>query len=157
MTSTPPGDGNPYAVPDAPAEPHPAYGSPASAGGGVSPEQRASAVRRARRTVLLSALAILAAVFLAPVGVLLGVLVVVRAVMLRAELRRARIGSAAVVIPVAGGIAAIIIGLTISILAIVFGEQILDYRDCMSGANTKIAQDRCYSDFRDAVDERLGR
>ena len=61
------------------------------------------------------------------------------------------------VIPVAGGIAAIIIGLTISILAIVFGEQILDYRECMSGANTKIAQDRCYSDFRDAVDERLGR
>jgi hypothetical protein len=162
------GDRNPYAAPGSPTEPHPgdgkprtggpppAFGTPASAGGGVSPEQRAAALRKARGTVLLGMVAVFAGFFVAPLGIALGVLVIIRAMILRHEVARARIGGAPITVSLASGIVAIVSGVVISVVGLVFAEELLDFRECLSGANTEIAKDACYAELRDALSGRLG-
>lgn len=167
MADDPTGDRDPYAVPTPPTSPHPgesgrtggappAYGTPASAGGGVSPKQRAAALRKARLTVLLGMVAVFAGIFAAPVGILLGGLVIVRALMLRPELARARIGGGPVAVSVASGAFAVVAGLLISIVGLVFADELLDFRECLSGANTEIAKDACYTNLEEALTGRLG-
>jgi hypothetical protein len=165
VADDPTGDRNPYAAPTTPTQPHPGdegrtggrppYGTPASAGGGVSPKQRATALRKARWTVLLGMVAIFAGIFVAPVGIVLGGLVIVRALMLRPELARARIGGAPVAISISSGVFAVVVGLLISTVGLLFADELLQFRECLSGANTEIAKDACYTQLEDALTGRL--
>ena len=173
MTDPQPGDGNPYAVPEAPREPHPddgrralppavdapprdrpAYGTPQSAGGGpagVSGDDRKAALRAMRWTALLGAVAVTSAVLLPPLGIALGVLVIVRALLVRPQLARARIGVAAVVGPVISGVLAIVVGAVLTVTLALSWQELEAYRSCISGANTEIAEERCRAELQDSA------
>ncbi len=133
----------------------PPYGTAASASGGPSPKERMAVLRRARVSLLIGMLGMLLAVFVAPVGVALGVLALVRLLKDRAAIRAARLGGAAEVIPLVAALSAIVIGTIVSALIALFYREILDYRACMDGANTVIAENKCDDEFMDALRDRL--
>lgn len=134
---------------------HPPYGSAASAPGGPSPQERMAVLRRTRVTLLIGMLGLPLAVFVAPVGVALGVLALVRLLKDRSAIRAARLGGAAEVIPLVTAITAIVIGTIVSALIALFSREILDYRACVDAANTVIAENRCDEEFMDALRDRL--
>ena len=121
----------------------------------MSPEQRAAALRKARATVVLGMVAVFAGVFIAPVGIALGVLVIVRAMMLRQQVLNARISRTPLTISLVSGIFAIVTGVLISVVGLVFADELMEFRECLSGANTEIAKDACYTQLRDALNGRL--
>ncbi len=147
---------DPYVV--RPAEPHP------DAGNGRRPAQRPDrdrrppdpdALRRARTLLFLSAIAAVSAVALAPLGLALGIVTLVLAYVRREDIRRARLGSLATAVPVAGGIFAIVVGGIFSLALVLFGSEMNQYRQCISGANTRMAEQRCQDELFDGLEDRL--
>jgi hypothetical protein len=59
-------------------------------------------------------------------------------------------------VSVVSGAFAVLAGLLISIVGLVFADELLDFRECLSGANTEIAKDACYANLQDALTGRLG-
>ena len=112
-------------------------------------------LRRTRVTLLIGMLGMLLAVFVPPVGLALGVLALVRLLKDRAAIRAARLGGAAEVIPLVTAVSAIVIGSVVSALIALFLREILDYRSCVDGANTVIAESKCEQEFMDALRDRL--
>ncbi len=160
-------DQDPYAVPpdvaDGAAEPHPElgsapayppYGTSAGMSGGPSPQERAAALRRTRVTLVIAMVALPLSVIAAPVGLALGVFAVARIVKDRPAVRRARLGAAAEVIPLVTAVAAMVIGLVMTALIAFFAAEVLDYRACLDGANTVIAEDKCEQAFLDSLRDR---
>ncbi len=148
----------PYGQVTAPVEgepTHPPYGTAGSATGGPSPQERMAVLRRTRVTLLIGMLGMLLAVFVPPVGLALGVLALVRLLKDRAAIRAARLGGAAEVIPLVTAVSAIVIGSVVSALIALFLREILDYRSCVDGANTVIAESKCEQEFMDALRDRL--
>jgi hypothetical protein len=105
--------------------------------------------------LFLSAIAAVSAVALAPLGFALGVVTLVLAYVRREDIRGARLGSLATAVPVAGGIFAVVVGGIFSFLLAVFGPEINEYRECNSGANTRMAEQRCQDELFDGLEERL--
>lgn len=105
-----------------------------------------------RWTALLGALAVTASLLLPPLGVALGILVVVRALLVRPVLRRARLSAAAVVGPVLSGVIAIAIGSLMTVVLALYWPELTDYRDCMAGANTTIAEEACTTQLGETAD-----
>lgn len=116
--------------------------------GGVSPE----ADRRQTARLAIVAVAALACAMLAPpVGAAIGVVALVLVVRSKdAVSTRARVLTAV------AGLLAVVLGLTITTVAVVFRAEITDYSRCLSAANTVQARDNCEADFADAVGSRLG-
>jgi len=91
-----------------------------------------------------------------PVGLVLDIAAIVLG--LRARKRAAAAGGhapGATGAVVAGMVGAAFAAGVLTFLA-VFWTEFRDYRECLSGANTEIARERCQSVFRGDVEDRLG-
>lgn len=108
-------------------------------------------LRRIRWLAMLSAAAAVFAVGVPPLGVALGVATLVVAIRRRKEIGSIGLGALARSIPMAGGIFALVVGSVMSVVLLLWGDELLDYRDCERGALTELARDRCEREFMEAV------
>jgi len=130
---------DPFAVGPPPAGP-PAAPEPAT------PAERASSARM----VIVGIAALGTAVLAPPVGAVLGVLTLV----LTARAGRASTGLRALMVLVGG--AAVLVGTAATVGALLLRTEITEYRDCVQGANTRLAQQGCQDALDDALRERVG-
>jgi hypothetical protein len=100
---------------------------------------------------LLALAALVAAVLAPPVGVVLGIVVVVRAVRMRTVLPGRTRGVVA-----AAGVVAAVIGLLVSTVAIVIRTEIAEYSRCTQAANTVQAQQNCQDALNASLSSRFG-
>lgn len=169
--SAPPARPDPYVIPSPddgsghpavhPSAEHPA-GHPSaehgSAGAGPSPGEEAqppgpAASRQARLVGLLAVLAVVTAVALPPVGVVLGAVTLVSAVRQRTGARFLRMPARGA--SMAGGLIALVVGGVLSVVSVVFGDELGRHGECLAGANTRVAEQNCHDEFRDAWQRRL--
>jgi len=113
------------------------------------------ALRRVRRLILVSALASITSIFLPPVGLVLGVVTAVVAWRWRSALKTPGLTKMTTGMVVFGASFAIVIGTVGSVFAAMFASEISDYTNCQTGANTHIAQDKCWTELTDAINDRL--
>jgi hypothetical protein len=167
---------NPYAVgpeppPDRPEGPTdqrpPAAGMQRPAGddrsdapgprqGGRPPGESEKALRRrVRLAAVLAAVAAVTAVTLPPVGVALGVGLLVVGARLRRDPGAREVGVAATWVPYVGGGFAVVVGLVMTALALFFTRELADLRECLAGANTRVAEANCQDEFRQRIEQRL--
>jgi tRNA C32,U32 (ribose-2'-O)-methylase TrmJ len=107
--------------------------------------------RQAIRLSVIAAAALVLAVVVPPLGAVLGVVVVVLAVRSSRVLpRRTR------TLVVAVGVLAAFVGVVVSGVAVVFGEEVADYSGCVQAANTQQARENCDIALREALRSRLG-
>jgi 4-hydroxybenzoate polyprenyltransferase len=100
---------------------------------------------------VLSVAAVTAAFLAPPLGAVLGVVAVVRAVLARALVpRRTRL------VAIAAGVVAVVVGLTITAAALLLREEITEYSRCMQAANTVQAQQNCQDALNSSLSSRLG-
>ncbi len=126
--------------PSSPPEPPPGSVEP-------TPQSRALALRLA----IISVAAVAAAFFAWPIGAVLGVVTVVLAVRSKGSVPpRVR------AIALAAGSIAIVVGVAVSVVAWVFRTELVDYNQCVQGANTRQAQQNCQDALTDALTSRLG-
>jgi hypothetical protein len=111
--------------------------------------------RRVRLAAVLAAVAAVTAVTLPPVGVALGVGLLVVGARLRRDPRARELGVAATSIPFVGGGFAIVFGLVMTALALFFSGELADLRECLAGANTRVAEANCQDEFRQRIEQRL--
>lgn len=111
-----------------------------------APAQRALTARM----VAVGVAALVASVLAPPLGALLGVLTLVQV----ARADRAS-GGLRALMGVVGG-AAVVVGVAASIGAWLLRAEITSYRDCVQGANTRVAQQTCQDALDLALRERLG-
>jgi hypothetical protein len=111
--------------------------------------------RRVRLAALLAAVAAVTAVTLPPVGVALGIGLLVVGVRIRRDPRAREIGVAATWVPYVGAVLAIVVGLVMTALALFLSRELADLRECLAGANTRVAEANCQDEFRQRVEERL--
>lgn len=138
--STPGSD--PFAVGPPPARPPAPPGPPEP----PTPAERASSARM----VIVGVAALGTAVLAPPVGAVLGVLTLV----LAARAGRASTGLRAVMVLVGG--AAVVVGTAATVGALLLRTEITQYRDCVQGANTRVAQQSCQDALDAALRERVG-
>lgn len=112
-----------------------------------TPQARALALRLA----IISVAAVAAAFFAWPVGAALGVVTVVLALRSKGSVPP-RVRTIALV---AGSIA-IVVGVAITVVAWVFRTELIDYNQCVQGANTRQAEQNCQDALTDALTSRLG-
>jgi hypothetical protein len=123
---------------------------------GSSPPSRSAADALARRALALAVAGAVVSVLFFPAGAVLDVLAVITgARALRSAGREGRpTPGRAVIAVVVGGFASLLC-FAVLMLVILFGRQQLDYRECMSGANTQIDQDRCRATLEHDVRQRV--
>jgi hypothetical protein len=150
---------DPYAL--RPGDPHPGR-APDSAGArrptrlpDQPDEPDLAALRRTRYLAMLSGIAAVLSVAFAPVGLALGVATLVVAYLRRGDARRARLGSLSAAIPVAGGVFAVVVGGILTVALVLIGDELRDYQQCVQGANTRVAEERCQNELIDALDGRF--
>jgi hypothetical protein len=100
--------------------------------------------------VVVSVAALATAVLAPPVGVVLGVLALVLVVRTRASPPGLRVAMGLV----AG--AAVVLGVAVSLGAWVLRSELEEYRTCIQGANTRVAQQGCQDALDGALRDRLG-
>lgn len=127
---------------------------PAGAARDVRP-QDPDATRHARTLGLLAAIAAVMAIAVPPAGVVLGVVTLVLAARQRSRDRFARIGLSVKAVAVAGGVFALVVGGLLSLVSVLLGEETGQLRDCLAGANTRVAERICQDEFMDALQARL--
>jgi hypothetical protein len=124
--------------------------------GGRPPGDSEKALRRrVRLAAVLAAVAAVTAVTLPPVGVALGIGLLVVGARLRRDPRAREVGFAATWVPYVGGGFAIVVGLAMTALALFFTRELADLRECLAGANTRVAEANCQDDFRQRIEQRL--
>jgi hypothetical protein len=110
----------------------------------------------AGQTRLLIFLAISAAVLaiaVPPVGMAFGVGTLV---VLALRRRRAMaLPRPAIVLATTAGVFAVVVGGLLSLVLAVLGGEMADLRECLTGANTRVAERVCQDDFADAVQDRV--
>jgi hypothetical protein len=111
--------------------------------------------RRVRLAALLAAVAAVTAVTLPPVGVALGIGLLVIGARIRRDPQAREIGVAATWVPYVGGVLAIVVGLAMTAMALFLSRELADLRECLAGANTRVAEANCQDEFRQRVEERL--
>lgn len=111
--------------------------------------------RRVRLAAVLAAVAAFTAFTLPPVGVALGIGLLVVGARLRRDPRAREVGVAATWVPYVGGGFAIVVGLVMTALALFFTRELADLRECLAGANTRVAEANCQDEFRQRIEQRL--
>ena len=117
------------------------------AGGTDDPATRAQAIRLS----VVAVVAVAAAFVAPPVGGVLGLVVVVRAVRSRGAVPTRIRGLA-----IAAGALAALVGVVTTSLLLLFRVEVSDYRACLAGANTQQARDNCTAALNDGLTTRLG-
>jgi hypothetical protein len=110
----------------------------------------------ARQTRSLVFLAISAAFFalaVPPIGLAAGIgTLVVLAVRQRRNVSMPR---RAVIVVMTTGVFAIVVGGFLSLVLALLGDETAAFRECLAGANTRVAQQVCQDEFADAVRSRI--
>jgi hypothetical protein len=92
-----------------------------------------------------------AAFFAPPVGAVLGVVAVVLAVRARHSVpRRTR------VLAIGAGSVAVVVGLTITGVGLLFRDEITQYSRCLQAANTVQARQNCQDTLNESLSAKLG-
>ncbi|SDS48094.1 hypothetical protein [Actinopolymorpha singaporensis] len=131
-------------------------GQPGGAHGPAeSEDQRRQVNAYGRFALMLGIFGLLASIFVPPLGIFAGGIAVWLGVAGRRRGRRA--GRA---VPGAGpglvlGVVAVAIGLVLSVVWAVFWNEIVDYQECVSGANTQTARQNCQTTFEKSIFDRL--
>lgn len=129
-------------------------GAPKSAPEATS--ETVETVKKLRSTAWLAAFALPLAIVLAPIGAFVGALALIRLARLRPAIERAGIKSAVLVFPVISSVAAVVVGVLLSVAVVVIREELTELNSCMSGANTRVAEENCQTRFTEQVEQRLG-
>jgi hypothetical protein len=108
-----------------------------------------------RFALMLGIFGLLASIFVPPLGIFAGGIAIGLGVAGRRRGRRA-----GRVVPGAGpglilGVVAVAIGLVLSVVWAVFWNEIVDYQECVSGANTQTARQNCQTTFEKSIFDRL--
>jgi hypothetical protein len=113
------------------------------------PESRS----QTRLLVFLAISAAILAVALPPMGLAAGICtLIVLAVRRR---RKVAMPQPIFIVVIATGVFAIFVGGVLSILLALFGSETAAFRECLAGANTRVAQQVCQDEFADAVRNRI--
>lgn len=113
------------------------------------------AVRQARTLGLLAAIAAVMAIAVPPAGVVLGILTLVLVLRQRPTARFARLGVSARAASLSGGVFALVVGGALSTVSIVLGDETGQLRECLAGANTRVAERICQDEFMESLQRRL--
>lgn len=113
------------------------------------------ALRRTRWLALASATAAVFAVAVAPIGLGLGVVTLVLVILRRGDIKNAGLGSFGTAVPLAGAIFAVVVGSVLTVVMVLFGDEGAELNQCMAGANTRVAEQRCRDEFMDTVERRI--
>lgn len=135
------------------ADGRPPYGAPAPPP--VPAEQRAAAQRAGRLALLLAVAALLMVVPLPPAGAVVGAVAVVRSISATRRLGAARAPVTPAVLGIVGGALAVIGGLAITAIAFWLRSELGAYGECLSGANTRIAEQACRDQLEEDLFDRL--
>ena len=95
------------------------------------------------------------AIAIPPAGIVLGIATLVVAARHRASAGGPRLSRQAMVLSVSGGVFALVVGGLLSLFALLLGAETGQLRECLAGANTRVAEQACQSEFMDAVQRRL--
>jgi hypothetical protein len=111
------------------------------------------AVGRSRLPAVLAAGAVIMAIALPPVGLALGIATLV----VMALRRTGKVGMSrpTALLTVVSGVFAVVVGGLLSVLLLLLGQEMTSLRECLAGANTRVAEQVCQDEFRDAVLRRL--
>jgi hypothetical protein len=139
--------------PPAPADQQPTESPPApSSDPPPDPVEQTAQVRAvALRLAIVSVAAVAAAFFAPPVGAVLGVVTLVLALRSKGS-APPRIRTIAIV----AGTIAVVVGVAITVLFLVFRTEFTDYQQCIQGANTRQAEQNCQDAVTDSLTSRLG-
>ncbi|MGH8773982.1 MAG: hypothetical protein ACRDWI_02045 [Jiangellaceae bacterium] len=162
--SPPPDRPDPYAIPhpdDGSDNPPPAAHPSADRSTttpGTSPQRNPEppgpdAARHARLLGMLGVLAVLLAVLVPLVGVVLGGVTVVIGARHRSPARFLRLPVRGMAMTT-GGIA-LVVGAALSLVSVLIGDELDQLRQCLAGANTRVAEQNCQDEFSDALERRL--
>lgn len=117
----------------------------------VSEPDDAATRAQAVRLSVVAVVAVAASFVAPPVGGLLGLVAIVRAVRSRGTVPTRIRG-----LVIAAGTLAAVVGVVATSLLILFRVEVSDYRQCLAGANTQQARDNCTAALNDALTTRLG-
>jgi hypothetical protein len=119
---------------------------------GEMSEAAARPDRQAIRLSIIAAAALVCSLVAPPIGVVLGVVVVVLAVRSPGVLPRRTRG-----LVIAVGVLAALVGVAVTGFAVMFRDEVADYSRCIQAANTQQARANCDVALRDALTSRLNR
>ena len=117
--------------------------------------QGRDAVRNTRALGLTAVIAAVMAIAIPPAGVVLGIATLVVAARHRASAGGPSLSRQAMVLSVSGGVFALVVGGLLSLFSLLLGTETGQLRECLAGANTRVAEQACQSEFMDAVQRRL--
>jgi hypothetical protein len=109
--------------------------------------------RQTRRLVFGAISAVVLAIAVPPIGLALGVgMLVVLAIRRR---RKASVPRPAAVLVIGAGVFAVLVGGVLSLVLALLGAETAALRECLAGANTRVAEQVCQDEFADAVRRRV--
>ena len=112
------------------------------------------AVRQGRTLGLLAAIATTMAVAVPPAGFIVGVVTLVLAMRHRRAVF-ARLRMSPRVLSVGAGVFAVVVGGALTVVALFLGDESGQLRECLAGANTRVAEQICQDEFMDSLRHRL--
>jgi hypothetical protein len=112
-------------------------------------------IRQTRRLVLLAVCAAVLALALPPVGLGLGVLTLVALVV--RHRRKIGIPRPVAVLTITAATFAVLAGGLLSVVLVLFGTETSALRECLAGANTRVAEQVCQDEFTDSIRQRVFR
>lgn len=112
------------------------------------------AVRQGRTLGLLAAIATTMAVAVPPAGFIVGVVTLVLTMRHRRAVF-ARLRMSPRVVSVGGGVFALVVGGALTFVALFLGDETGQLRECLTGANTRVAEQICQDEFMDSLRHRL--
>lgn len=149
----------PPPLPSSPVEWDRPYGAPLKPAGPAGPRRptpRGPEIPGGRAALFLGLAGLVLSVVVFPVGLVLDISAIILGA--RARKRAAAAGGhapGATGAVIAGTVGAAFAAGVLTFLA-VFWTEFRDYQECLSGANTEIARERCHSVFRSDVEDRFG-
>ena len=112
------------------------------------------AVRQGRTLGMLATIATTMAIAVPPAGLIVGIVTLVLAMRHRRAVF-ARLGVSPRVVSVGGGVFALVVGGALTLVTLFLGDATGQLRECLSGANTRVAEQICQDEFMDSLRHRL--
>jgi len=103
--------------------------------------------------VVLATGAAILAIAVPPLGMAFGVGTLV--VLALRRQRKITLPKPAVVLAMTAGIFAVLVGGFLSVVLLLLGSEMATLRECLAGANTRVAERVCQDEFADAVRDRV--
>ena len=113
------------------------------------------AARQTRSLVFLAISAALLALAVPPIGLAAGIGTLV--VLVVRQRRNVTVPRRAFILTMTTGVFAILVGGFLSLVLALLGTETEAFRECLAGANTRVAQQVCQDEFADAVRGRIVR